>query len=66
MPESITPVGMELNPQAEPIANPTRSFDEFRQSLDSKLKKMRVPIDLDQIASAEKNTETNQPTENKS
>ena len=63
MPESITPVGMELNPQTEPIANPTRSFDEFRQSLDSKLKKMNVPIDLNQIASTEKSSITNQPTD---
>jgi len=66
MPESITPVGMELNPQAEPIANPTRSYDEFKSSLEEKLEKMNVPVDLDQIASTEKNTETNQPTENKS
>jgi hypothetical protein len=63
MPESITPVGMELNPQAEPIANPTRSYDEFKSSLEEKLEKMNVPVDLDQIASAEKNTKTNQPAE---
>jgi hypothetical protein len=63
MPESITPVGMELNPQTEPIANPTRSYDEFKSSLEEKLEEMNVPVDLDQIASAEKNTETNQPTE---
>ena len=66
MPQTITPVGMELNPQTEPIANPTRSYDEFKSSLEEKLEKMNVPVDLDQIASTEKNTETNQPTENKS
>jgi hypothetical protein len=67
MPESITPVGMELNPQTEPIANPTRSYDEFKSSLEDKLEKMNVPIDLDQITSAKKSPENNQtPEENKS
>tara|TARA_B100000035_G_scaffold253011_1_gene222337 strand:+ start:41 stop:397 length:357 start_codon:yes stop_codon:yes gene_type:complete len=32
MPESITPLGMELNPQAQPIAEPTRSFDELEKA----------------------------------
>ncbi|MDC0533001.1 MFS transporter [Candidatus Pelagibacter sp.] len=63
MPESITPVGMELNPQTEPIANPTRSYDEFKSSLEDKLEKMNVPIDLDQITSAKKSPENNQPPE---
>ena len=36
---------------------------EFKSSLEEKLEEMNVPVDLDQIASAEKNTETNQPTE---
>jgi MFS family permease len=63
MPESITPVGMELNPQTEPIANPTRSYDEFKSSLEDKLEEMNVPIDLDQITSAKKSPENNQPPE---
>ena len=47
MPESITPLGMELNPQTEPIAEPARSFDEFRKSIENKLRKMNVFVNLD-------------------
>ena len=54
MPESITPLGMELNPQTQPIAEPTRSFDEFRSSLERRLKQMNVFINLDKATSKDK------------
>ena len=46
MPESITPLGMELNPVTEPIAEPARSFDEFRKSVERRLRDMNVFINL--------------------
>ena len=54
MPESITPLGMELNPQTQPIAEPTRSFDEFRSSLERRLKQINVFINLDKASSKDK------------
>ena len=54
MPESITPLGMELNPQTQPIAEPARSFDEFRNSLERRLKQMNVFINLDKATSKDK------------
>ena len=54
MPESITPLGMELNPQTQPIAEPTRSFGEFRSSLERRLKQMNVFINLDKATGKDK------------
>ena len=47
MPESITPLGMELNPQTQPIAEPSRSFDDLRKSIENKLRKRNISFTLD-------------------
>jgi MFS family permease len=46
LPESITPLGMELNPVTEAIPEPPRKFDEFRKSLERRLRDMNVFVNL--------------------
>tara|TARA_B100002019_G_scaffold137127_1_gene118104 strand:- start:564 stop:875 length:312 start_codon:yes stop_codon:yes gene_type:complete len=60
MPESITPLGMELNPQTEPIAAPSREFKELAKSLESKLKERNIIIDIEkEVAQAKTKKENN-------
>ena len=60
MPESITPLGMELNPQTEPIAAPSREFKELAKSLESKLKERNIIIDIErEVAQAKAKKENN-------
>ena len=60
MPESITPLGMELNPQTEPIAAPSREFKELAKSLESKLKERNIIIDIEkEVAQGKTKKENN-------
>ena len=60
MPESITPLGMELNPQTEPIAAPSREFKELAKSLESKLKERNIIINIEkEVAQAKTKKENN-------
>jgi len=60
MPESITPLGMELNPQTEPIAAPSREFKELAKSLESKLKERNIIIDIEkEVVQAKTKKENN-------
>ena len=60
MPESITPLGMELSPQTEPIAAPSREFKELAKSLESKLKERNIIIDIEkEVAQAKTKKENN-------
>lgn len=59
MPESITPLGMELNPQTEPIAAPSREFKELAKSLESKLKERNIIIDIEREVAQAKTKKEN-------
>ena len=64
MPESITPLGMELNPQTQPIAPPTRELKEFTKSLERRLKERNIKINLEKEVDNDENLKKESPEAN--